>query len=322
MVLPGQSQERVRNVRIRVTAPAQLEIQYDLINARPGDSIYLTVDSRVRGVLPIRPEFVRGDVGNRVVTGSNRHIVWDALANGYPLNEEIRATVLVKASRFALPQPPRPTGKPVAARPQPGTNRSRPDVVQRSGQADAGATTSDPVATRTAPADQPRTTTAPLTDTSQPDVAVSPDTVALQKKRYAGPVWALLSVVAPGFGNVFVQKPRPKIGLRPLLAAGCYGLAAYGLRERQKSRDVYAVYIRQKNAEMAEPYYTTANAHYHRYYLATRGAIVVATADVILTFFKGLRNVRNRSANQPLQSVTFRPGLQAGQPIAVVRYSF
>jgi hypothetical protein len=96
----------------------------------------------------------------------------------------------------------------------------------------------------------------------------------------------------------------------------------YGLQERQKSRDAYVVYQEQKNAETGEPYYQTANDHHHRYYLATRGAVVIAAADVILTFFKGLRNGRAVATDRPLQSVTLRPGLQAGQPTAIVRYSF
>lgn len=316
--LPGQAQERVRNVRIRVADSAQLEIRYDLINARPGDSVYVAVSSRLRGPLRIRPEFVRGDVGRRVVAGSDRRIVWNAGANGYSLNEEVRATVLVKTGLPVAPptQPvtvtPRPADAPAPAvqpparptEPVAGPSVARPDVAR-------------PDVARPKPADAlPRPTLA------QAEATAAPDTAAFRKRRYAGPAWALLSAVAPGFGNIFVQTPSPKIGFRPLLAVGCYGLIVYGLRERQRSRDAYAVYEEQKNAEMAEPYYQTANDHHHRYYVATRGAIVVAAADVILTFFKGLRNGRAAAVNRPLPAVSLRPGLQAGQPTAVVRYAF
>lgn len=313
---PGQAQERVRNVRLRVADSSTLEIQYDLINARPGDSIYLEVRSRLRGALRIGPEFVRGDVGKRIVAGSDRRIIWNALANGYSLNEEVRATVLVKTGLPLAPQPPRPAE--AIAQPDPGPDRSTLDGGDKPRRDEPVAVTPRPTPTDAAtPAVQPPIS-APSTQT---DVG-QPDTVATQRRRYAGPAWALLSAVAPGFGNIFVQTPRPKIGLRPLLAVSCYGLLVYGLQERQKSRDAYAIYQEQKNAETGEPHYQTANDYHHRYYLATRGAIVIAAADVILTFVKGLRNGRAVAANRPLPSVTLRPGLQVGQPTAVVRYSF
>ena len=342
----GQAQERVRNVRIRVTDSSQLEIRYDLVNARPGDSIYVQVTSRLRGSLRVLPEFVRGDVGKRVVAGADRRIVWDALANGYSLNEEVRATVLVKVGLPVAPQPPRPA-KPVAVT-QPDTNR--PAVVEKPKiekpkPADPVAVTPVPVTPRptsaTVPAPviqpparpgepvaqpgqtQPNVSPPTVADTPLPVPAVVPsDTVAPKKKRYTGPAWAILSAVAPGLGNIFVQTPKPRIGMRPLVAMGCYALVVYGLQERQKAREVYTVYNEQKNTAAAEPYYQTANTHYHRYYFATRGAIVVAAADVILTFFKGVRNGRATVRDRPLQPVTLRPGLQAGQPTAVLRYSF
>ncbi|GAB3639552.1 hypothetical protein [Spirosoma arcticum] len=314
---PGQAQERVRNVRLHVADSSALEIQYDLINARPGDSIYLEVRSRLRGALRIGPEFVRGDVGKRIVAGSDRRIVWNALANGYSLNEEIRATVLVKTGLPAAPDPPRPAESVAMAQPNPSPDRATPDVVERPKRDEPTATPRPTPTDVAAPAVQP-----PISEPSTRADVVQPDTVVTQKRRYAGPAWALLSAVAPGFGNIFVQTPRPRIGLRPLLAVSCYGLLVYGLQERQKSRDAYVVYQEQKNVETGEPYYQTANDLHHRYYLATRGAIVIAAADVILTFFKGLRNSRTVAANRPLQSVTLRPGLQAGQPTAMVRYSF
>ena len=293
LALPGHAQERVRNVKLRVADSSQLEISYDLVNARPGDSIYLEVRSRLRGSLRLLPEFVRGDVGQRVMAGSGRRIVWNALANGYSLNEEIRATVLVKTG---LPIVRQSADEP-AVSVQPETSRTKSNAVRKPERPEAVAVTPDPAVSGV-------------------------DTVVARKKRYAGPAWALLSAVVPGFGNIFVQTPKPRIGLRPLLAASCYGLLAYGLGERLKSRDAYALYEEKKNAQTADPYYQTANDQYHRYYLATRGAIVIAAADVILTLFKGLRNVRAAAPNRPLSSVTLRPGIQFGQPTAVVRYSF
>jgi hypothetical protein len=92
--------------------------------------------------------------------------------------------------------------------------------------------------------------------------------------------------------------------------------------ERQKAQDTYAIYQEQKNAVAGEPLYQTANSLHHRYWLATRGAIVVAAADVILTFFKGLRNNQMQKNIQQNNGLTLRPGIQVGQPTAVLRYSF
>jgi hypothetical protein len=257
----GLAQQRVENVRVRVTDSLELEVRYDLTEARAGDSIYLQVRSRLRGDLFILPRFVRGDVGKRVLAGPNRRIVWNVLGNSYSLNEEIQATVLIKSP----PPPPNlPDGKTRQSARQPG-------VIEEN------------------------------------------------RRRYAGPAWALLSAVAPGIGNIFVQTPRPRVGLRPLITLGCYGLIGYGLMERQKSLDVYADYQNQKNLIAGEPYYQLANQHHQRYYLATRGAVLVTAIDVVLTFVRGLRN--SRQPNQ-FSGLVVRPGWQVGQPTAVLTYSF
>lgn len=299
----GWAQERIRNVQIWVIDSSKLEIHYDLVNVRPGDSVYLDVRSRLRGMLRILPEFVRGDIGMRLTAGTDRRIVWDALANGYSLNEEIQAIVRVKTGLLpatpdvAVTQPPvapPPAVPVVAAEPKPAVTPQETPVVP------------------------PTTTNQPIL----PEPAVRTDSGAPYKHRYAGPAWALLSAVAPGVGNIFVQWPKPKIGFRPIITIGCYGLIAYGILERQKSRDDFALYEQQKNTTAAEPYYTTANDHYHRYYLATRGAIVVAAVDVVLTFIKGLHNSQLQKEARRIQSFSVRPGLQAGQPTAVLSYSF
>ncbi|MFD2573817.1 hypothetical protein ACFSUS_24485 [Spirosoma soli] len=321
LTVSGHAQERVRNVRIRVLDQSQLEIRFDLINARPGDSVYLAVRSRLRGVLRISPEFVRGDIGKRITAGSDRRIIWDALANGYSLNEEIQATVLVKTGlplgppQYQTPEPTiattpdAPVRKPDIATANPPTNRpiEQPKV------------SSPPAQQPTEPA--PRTDTPPTqpAETPTPPLSADPTLPNVRSTRYAGPAWALVSAIAPGIGNIFVQTPRPVIGFRPMLTVATYGLIAYGLLERRKAQDDYAIYGEQKNATAAEPYYQTANDHHHRYWLATRGAVVIAAADVILTFLKGMRNQREP---RQLQSVMIRPGIQAGQPTAVLRYSF
>lgn len=285
LTISGRAQERIRNVRMQVVDSSQLEIRYDLIEIHPGDSVFVELESRLRGPLPVLPEFIRGDIGKRVTVGSDRRIVWDVLANGYRLNEDIRATVSIKAAPV----------RPVASQ-QPDTSPAKP---------------TEPVASK-----EPTSA-----DPERSVVSAPADGMSTRRMRYAGPAWALLSAVAPGIGNIFVQTPKPKVGLRPLVTVGCYGLLAYGLSERQKSHDEYAIYEQQKNMTAAEPYYTQANSHHQNYYLATRGAIVVAAVDVILTFMKGLRNNRLQRS-QSLQPVTVRPGLQAGQLTAVIHYSF
>lgn len=342
LTLPGQAQERIRDVRIRAIDSSQLEIRYNLVNVLPGDSVYFEIRSRLRGALLISPQFVRGDIGTRLTAGTDRRIVWDAMANGYPLNEEVQAKVYVKTNSIpttvskpeptvVLRQPPATTPpEPVSVTPpnptEPATVTQAPTnsgqkrkkhatvVLADPGQPEPVQPATPPVQQQSSPPQQ-----APVGRPAEPDRQMKIDSVSPSRIRHAGPAWALVSMVAPGIGNIFVQTPKPKVGFRPLLTVTCYGLVAYGLTERQKSNDEYALYEAQKNLAAGEPYYKTANDHYHRYFLATRGAIVVAAADVILTFFKGLRN--GREARQ-VQGITFRPGMQVGQPTAVVRYSF
>lgn len=312
LVLPGWAQERVSHVQIRVIDSSQLEVRYDLLTIRPGDSIYFNVQSRLRGNLPIAPEFVRGDVGKQVTSGTERRIVWDALANGYALNEEIRATVLVKTGSPITTNQPAPPA-PVAASQPPVTTPK----VETAHTTPSTVTEPKPITPEKAVVSVPEQKNDPATQPAQTNPSAASEE-RQPKTRYVGPAWALLSAVAPGIGNIFVQTPKPKVGLRPLLTVGCYGLLVYGLMERQKSQDDYAIYAVQKNMTAGEPYYQTANTHHQRYFLATRGAIMLAAADVILTFIRGVRNTKL----QKTQSITVWPGLQAGQLTAVARYSF
>ena len=135
--------------------------------------------------------------------------------------------------------------------------------------------------------------------------------------RRPGPGWALLSAAAPGIGNIFVQTPKPKIGLRPIVTVAFYGLLVYGLTQRQQSGEQYLLYEQQKNVTVAEPYYVRANDLHHRYFVATRAAGLIWATDVLATFVRGIRN-----RTQTPKPYSLRPGYQAGQPIAVFRYSF
>lgn len=363
----SQAQERVRNVRIRVADSSRIDVLYDMINTRFGDSVYLDVRSRLRGTLRISPEFVRGDVGMQITAGSDKRISWNAVANGYVLDEEIQARVLVKTgvnasaagSVFREPviaqtpiveAPSRPQSRPnvqsvpakpalvdvdsvpvrkensiamppVATPPQKKAGRARPSVFAVDSVQSQPAPTPSVVAVP-APQRTDSLAKAAVQLVEAAPVRTTGKSAWRSLSLYNGPGWALVSAVAPGIGNIFVQTPKPKIGLRPIVTVGCYGLLIYGFMERTKAQDVYRIYEQQKNITAGEPYYQTANGHHQRYFLATRTALVVAATDVVLTFIKGLRNSQIRKENQRFNSLMFRPGLQAGQPTAVVHYSF
>ncbi|QJD80620.1 hypothetical protein [Spirosoma rhododendri] len=312
LALSSMAQNRINNIRFRSLDSARLEIQYDLFNTRPGDSIYVQIQSRIRGRLRLRPELIQGDVGINVPAGTNRQIVWNARANGYTLNEEIKVSVLIRAR------------VPVAAS---ASSRRAPSPEQPASPA-ATEPADKPAATPvTAAVPEPAqsspgsTTSVADTPANAPAASEPAPVVERSSGRYAGPAWALLSAVAPGIGNIFVQTPRPRVGFRPIIFATTYSLILYGLKEKRDADDAYALYQQQRNSAAAEPYYQTANDHYHRYYIATRGAIAIAAADVVLTFLRGLRNNQQKRALR-VEGVTVRPGLQAGQPTAQLRYTF
>ncbi|GAB3996212.1 hypothetical protein GCM10028807_38440 [Spirosoma daeguense] len=314
LAISTQAQDRVQNIRMRTIEAGQIEVLYDLMVARPGDSIYLEVRSRLRGVLRIMPQYVRGDIGTRVTVGTDRRIVWNAVANGYPLDEEIRASVQIKTNVFPTVAQTTPAQRNETVSPKPVPTTPSTDVA-----------VIEPSRKRKRP--KPVAVIADTTRPARPEPPVSQqmaqeDSVRQPRLRYVGPLWGAVSAIAPGVGNIFVQLPKPKVGFRPLLTVASYGLVAYGLIERQKSRDAYKIYEDQKNVTAAEPYYQTANDHYHRYYLATRGAMIIAAADVILTVLQGVRNQQIQKEASRYRSFMISPGLQAGQPTAVLHYSF
>ncbi|AQG78311.1 hypothetical protein [Spirosoma montaniterrae] len=350
LITTAQAQDRknpIQNVRIRVIDSSKIEIRYDLLTTRPGDSVYFDIKSRRRGST-IKPaaEFVTGHWGTNIDAGSDRRILWDAQANGITLNEEIRVNVLLRAGALTPPLADKPPRKPTAIAAGPVQQSPAPTATESrtatpSPKAEKPVAEATPAATppqravneaprETKQADKPiaetpvsRSASAPATPNVETNPAlVQPDTTLAQKRRYTGPAWALLSAVAPGIGNIFVQTPKPRIGLRPVLAISCYGLVAYGLLERQKAQTDYALYQQQRNAAVAEPFYQQANAHHHRYFLATRGAMLIAATDVVLTFIRGMANQREQQAAQRARTLTWRPGIQAGQPTAVISLSF
>ena len=108
-----------------------------------------------------------------------------------------------------------------------------------------------------------------------------------------GPAYALLSVVAPGIGNIFVQ-PNHKVGLRPLLTGAYAGLLVYGLVQNARSNRVYDEYLVLLN----EADYAQANRLNHQYLVATWTAVALLLTDVTYTFLKGRKNEKQKQFAQ------------------------
>ena len=102
---------------------------------------------------------------------------------------------------------------------------------------------------------------------------------------------ALLSLLAPGVGSIFVQ-PNRKIGLRPLLTGAYAGLWVYGLTRKSQSVDRYNLYTGQLNGAD----YTEANQMHHQYLVASWAAVALLLTDVTYTFLRGRKNERLQQA--------------------------
>lgn len=103
----------------------------------------------------------------------------------------------------------------------------------------------------------------------------------------------LLSVFAPGVGNIFVTENH-KLGLRPLITASYVGLLIYGFAMKSQANQEYAIYDSKLRASEASRYYDSANDFHHRYYVGTRLAGAIWAFDVITTFIKGSKNDKIR----------------------------
>lgn len=163
----------------------------------------------------------------------------------------------------------------------------------------------------TPPPSRPEPVTPPL----PPDTGTS-----VAYKTYRGPAWALLSLLAPGMGNAFVQTPKPRVGLRPLVTVAAYGLLLYGAGQQGEAEQTYKAYASAGNEAAGEPFYQRANAAHQRYYVATRLAAAIWVTDITLTLLHGIRN--QQAEKQGGQPLSFHVTYQANTPVAVVRYSF
>ncbi|MBO0933511.1 hypothetical protein [Fibrella aquatilis] len=153
----------------------------------------------------------------------------------------------------------------------------------------------------------------------EPPAAEEKPYESVATRRYTGPGWALLSALAPGIGNIFVQNPTPKVGFRPLVTVAAYGLLLYGAGQQGDAKQAYDAYSRSPSETEGEPFYQQANSAHQRYYIATRAAGLIWLTDVTLTLLKGLRNER-AAKKQP--AVSLNLNYQANTPVALFRYSF
>ena len=124
------------------------------------------------------------------------------------------------------------------------------------------------------------------------EVKISPREI-IPPKLGGGVSNTLLSVVAPGVGNIFVTENH-KIGLRPVITVSYIGLLIYGFTMKDKENQQYAIYESKLRASEAAEYYSLANYYHHRYYAATRLAGAIWAFDVITTFIKGSKNDKIR----------------------------
>lgn len=168
-------------------------------------------------------------------------------------------------------------------------------------------------------AGKPLTTETPVAQTPQPTERTQLDTATVATRPYRGPAWALLSVLAPGIGNAFVQTPRPRLGLRPLVTVAAYGLLIYGAGQQGEAAQAYDNYQVSGSEAAGEPFYQQANQAHHRYYIATRAAAAIWVTDIALTLIRGAKNQRAEKRGYPLSvNMTY----QANVPVALVRYTF
>ncbi|MCY7359252.1 MAG: hypothetical protein LH609_17715 [Rudanella sp.] len=104
-----------------------------------------------------------------------------------------------------------------------------------------------------------------------------------------GPINALLSVLAPGVGTIFVQ-PNRKVGLRPLITGAYAGLIIYGLVRKNQADNQYNLYARRLH--LAD--YTEANRLHHLSVVASWTAVALLLTDVTYTFLKGRKNDKQK----------------------------
>ncbi|MBO9638833.1 hypothetical protein [Siphonobacter aquaeclarae] len=102
------AQTAVSNIKVETDAQ-RVKVTYDVTGIIPRDSVYLQIESRSKGILPLKT--VTGDVGRNLTPGTGKTIYWDYVLDNVQLNGDIRAFVGV----HEVVRPPKPGGGPANA---------------------------------------------------------------------------------------------------------------------------------------------------------------------------------------------------------------
>ena len=135
-----------------------------------------------------------------------------------------------------------------------------------------------------------------ISDDIRATVLIKQEAIRQPGTGNGGATYALVSALAPGVGNIFVQ-PNRRVGVRPLITVAYSGLLVYGLVQQGQSKKHYALY----ESGLNESDYTTANRLHHQYLVAVRTAAVVWLVDVVYTYLRGHKNDQARTTRRVSQ---------------------
>ncbi|GAB4035630.1 hypothetical protein [Spirosoma jeollabukense] len=330
--LTASAQVRVSNVRVSLNAEGMLVTQYDVQGIASEDSVYVAINGLKSGRLT--PISLTGDLGRKVAAGTDKTIYWDIVKDAYKINEDVVVTVLIKLARGRLPQSAPMAGasgraragnpvaiaqtdpEPAAVAPVQSTPVSKPTSGTIAGSAKTVETKNldvDP-----APKKEPSARVAAARQATSSNTSVV--------KKGGGPANALLSALAPGIGNIFVQ-PDHKIGVRPAVTVVYAGLLIYGLTQRSQSQKDYNEYKalpRFTEQGIADAAYTKANNANHTAILCTAGAVAIWAIDVTATLLRGLQNQRSGSVSTRWTPPRTQVSIAAvgTTPVVAIRHKF
>ncbi|MFN3849397.1 MAG: hypothetical protein ACK4NY_08220 [Spirosomataceae bacterium] len=98
----------LRNVDFNINNEKKvIEIEYDIDNVDPKDSIYVRVFNNKQKYFPCSK--LEGDIGQNITGGTRKKIIWDFIADNFNVDEDITITVYVKLynSYKSNPKPPK-----------------------------------------------------------------------------------------------------------------------------------------------------------------------------------------------------------------------
>ncbi len=94
--LQAQSKAKIENIDFSA-AGSNLNITYDIVNAKAGESFEVWIKVITESGKVIIPSAVTGDVGKGVSGGPNKRIVWDVESDNAVLDEEISVEVFARS---------------------------------------------------------------------------------------------------------------------------------------------------------------------------------------------------------------------------------